>query len=175
VTARHLRTSAFASREELSDALQGLFVSELLTPSRPLWIITPWISDVALVDNRAGRFSGLLPDLPQRWIRLAELLLQQLTRGGSIVIACRPDLHNESFTGQFSRRCEESGLGSRVLIRFAEDLHEKGLLTSQILLSGSMNLTFNGLRRLEESVLLSDDPDTVARARHAYEDRWGRP
>lgn len=175
MTMRHVRTSAFSSREELSDALQGLFVSELLTPSQPLWIITPWISDVPLVDNRAGGFAGLLPGLPLRWIRLTELLLDQLARGGSIVIACRPDMHNQTFVSQFKRRCEESGLESRVVIRLAEDLHEKGLLTSHLLLSGSMNLTYNGLRRLEESVLLTDNSDTVARTRHAYEDRWGAP
>ncbi len=38
-----------------------------------------------------------------------------------------------------------------------------------------MNLTYNGLRRLEESILITDESDAVARARHAYEDRWGTP
>jgi len=175
MTARHLRTSAFSSREELADALQGLFVSELLLPSDPLWLITPWISDVPLVDNRAGRFAGLLPGLPPRWIRLVELLVHQLARGGSVVVACRPDPHNEAFTHQLSRRSDETGVGSRLAIRLAEDLHEKGILTKDLLLGGSMNLTFNGLRRLEESILLSDDPNTVARTRVAYEDRWGVP
>ena len=54
MTARSLRTTAFASREELADALQCVFVSEVLVPSTPLWIITPWISDVPIIDNRAG-------------------------------------------------------------------------------------------------------------------------
>jgi hypothetical protein len=57
----------------------------------------------------------------------------------------------------------------------AVDLHEKGILTRHLLLSGSMNLTYNGLRRLEESILLTDVEDAVARARHTYEDRWGQP
>jgi phosphatidylserine/phosphatidylglycerophosphate/cardiolipin synthase-like enzyme len=62
-----------------------------------------------------------------------------------------------------------------MVCKFAAELHEKGILTSHLLVSGSMNLTYNGLRRLEESILLTDDSDTVARARHAYEDRWGLP
>ena len=33
-----------------------------------------------------------------------------------------------------------------------------------------MNLTYNGIRRLEESILITDETDAVARARHAYED-----
>ena len=41
MTVRSMRTAAFASREELADALASLFVAELLLPSRPLWIVTP--------------------------------------------------------------------------------------------------------------------------------------
>jgi hypothetical protein len=175
VTARHLRTSAFCSREELGDALQALFVAELLVPSQPLWLITPWISDVTLVDNRTGRFGGLLPGLPARWIRLAELLAHQLVRGGSVVVACRPDPHNESFTDQILRRAEECGRAANVKVVHALDLHEKGILAKDLLLSGSMNLTYNGIHRLEESVTLSDDPDVVARAKNDYMDRWGIP
>lgn len=172
---RNLRTTAFASREELADALQALFIAELMAPSVPLWIVTPWISDVVVVDNRAARFTGLLPDVPRRTIRLAETLLAQLQRGGTVVIACRPDDHNHTFTEQLAERAREAGVGDRLLCRFGEDLHEKGVLTRRLLLSGSMNLTYNGLRRLEESILLTDDDDSVARARHAYEDRWGQP
>jgi hypothetical protein len=102
--ARSLRTSAFSSREELADALQGLFIGELMLPSTPLWIITPWISDVVVVDNRAGRFTGLLPDMPKRQIRLAETLLNQMQRGGLVVVACRPDDHNRTFTDQLVER-----------------------------------------------------------------------
>ena len=172
---RNLRTTAFASREELADALQALFIAELMEPSTPLWIITPWISDVVVIDNRAGRFTGLLPDMPRREIRLGETLLAFLERGGTLVTACRPDDHNRAFTQRLWERADESGVGDRLLQRVAGELHEKGILTRQVLLSGSMNLTYNGLRRLEEAILLTDDSDTVARARHAYEDRWGQP
>ena len=90
MTIRSLRTTAFASRVELADALQCVFVSEILAPSTPLWIVTPWISDVPIIDNRSGRFAGLIPALPERWIRLGEIIEQQLIRGGSLVVACRP-------------------------------------------------------------------------------------
>ncbi len=175
MTARSLRTTAFASREELADALQCLFVSEVLLPSEPLWLVTPWISDVPIVDNRAGRFAGLVPALPQRWIRLGEIIEQQLIRGGSVVAACRPDEHNRLFTSQLQRRSREIGREQRVHVRLSPELHEKGILSTAAFLSGSMNLTYNGLRRLEEVVHLTDDSDSVARARAAYQDRWGEP
>jgi hypothetical protein len=152
--------------------LQALFIAELLDPSAPLWIVTPWISDVVIIDNRAGRFTGLLPSLPHRSIRLAEVLLAHAQRGGSIVIACRPDDHNRSFVEQIQARAADAGVSTQLTCRYSSELHEKGLLTRHLLLSGSMNLTYNGLRRLEESILVTDDTDAVARARHAYEDRW---
>ena len=60
-------------------------------------------------------------------------------------------------------------------MRNSPELHEKGILAGGMLLSGSMNLTYNGIRRLEESIHLTDDTNTVARARVAYEERWGVP
>ena len=114
MSTRDLRTTAFASREELADALQSLFVSELLLPSKPLWIVTPWVSDVPIIDNCAGRFRGLIPGLAHRWIRLGELLEHQIERGGSIVLACRPNDHNETFTGLLSRRLRSLGIDRTV-------------------------------------------------------------
>ena len=170
---RQLRTSTLSSREELSDALQGVFVAELLAPSKPLWLVTPWISDVAIVDNRTGGFAGLLADAPVRPIRLTDVLIQQMSRGGQVVIACRPELRNRQFAEQLAANSDQAGVGARLTIHYAADLHEKGILTEHLFVGGSMNLTHNGLRRLEESILISDDDDTVSRARHAYQDRWG--
>ncbi len=172
---RTLRTSAFASREELADALQSLFLAELLQPSQPLWLITPWISDVVVLDNRTGTFTGLVPDLATRQIRLTEILTHQMARGGQVVIACRPNPHNTAFIQQLTESAKSRGVAELLHWQFAEELHEKGILSQCAMLSGSMNLTYNGLRRLEESILITRDPDSMARARHAYEDRWGRP
>lgn len=172
---RTLRTSALASREELADALQGLFLAELLRPSQPIWLVTPWISDVVVIDNRAGAFKGLLPDLPQRQIRLAEVLLLHLRTGGKVVIACRPDTHNTALVEGLRQAVVDHDLGDHFRHVYADELHEKGILSRHALLSGSMNLTYNGLRRLEESILITDESDAMTRARHAYEDRWGMP
>jgi len=175
VTVRSLRTAACGAREELADALQCLFVSEVLVPSAPLWIVTPWISDVPIIDKRAGGFAGLVPALPQRWIRLGEIIEQQLVRGGSLVVACRPGDHNRSFTDQLKRRSRDLDCERRVRVSLSPELHEKGILAAKAFLSGSMNLTYNGLRKLEEVVHLTDESDAVARARAAYQDRWGTP
>jgi hypothetical protein len=174
MTPRQLRTTAIARREELADVLQTLFVVELLDPSDPLWIVSPWVSDVEVLDNRVDQLRGLVPDLPPRWIRLGEILHRVLLVGGSVVIATRGDAHNRLFTDQVQSRAAAAGQAERVVIHLAPELHEKGILTKRIHLSGSMNLTFNGLRRLEESIQVSADRESLARVRHNYEDRWSR-
>jgi hypothetical protein len=174
MTARQLRTTAIARREELADVLQTLFVVELLDPSDPLWIVSPWVSDVEVLDNRVDQLRGLVPDLPPRWIRLGEILQRVLFAGGSVVIATRGDAHNRLFTEQVKARAAAAGQSERVVVHLAPELHEKGILTKRIHLSGSMNLTFNGLRRLEESIQVTADRETLARVRHSYEDRWSR-
>jgi hypothetical protein len=169
---RHLRTTAVARREELADVLQTMFVSELLVPSHPLWIVSPWISDVELLDNRAEQFAGLVPDLAPRWVRLGEILQRSMAGGGTVVIATRPDEHNLSFVRGLETAASELDAADQLTVRLSAELHEKGILTDHIHLSGSMNLTFNGLRRLEEAIQVSADPETMARVRHSYEDRW---
>lgn len=154
--------------------LQTLFVIELLDPSDPLWIVSPWVSDVEILDNRVEQVRGLVPDLPPRWIRLGEILHRIMLVGGSVVLATRGDPHNLLFTDQLQRRAAESGLAERISVHHAPELHEKGILTKRLHLSGSMNLTYNGLRRLEESIQLNADSESLARVRHNYEDRWRR-
>lgn len=171
---RNIRTSTISSHEELADAIQGLFVAELLMPSEPLWIISPWISDITVIDNRTGRFKGLLPDMPRREIHLSEVLISQLQRGGSLVIASRPVDHNRLFIDHLIGRAYEVECGNRIRCHQAEDLHEKGILARGLYLEGSMNITYNGIRRLEEAINLSDSDDTITRTRQAFEDRWGR-
>jgi hypothetical protein len=175
VSPRTVRTSAVASREELADALQNLFLAELFHPSAPLWVVTPWISDVGVIDNRSGAFNGLASDIPLRSLRLSEVLALQMARGGQVVVGCRPDPHNVAFIDHLTFTAQGLNAEDRFRHQYAEELHEKGILSQHAMLSGSMNLTYNGLRRLEESISITDDVNAMARARHAYEDRWGSP
>ena len=51
-------------RESLADVLATCFISELLVPSKPLWLISAWISDIDVIDNGAGAFESLVPLWP---------------------------------------------------------------------------------------------------------------
>ena len=169
---RTIRTTNAMAREELADALQAVFLAEVVAPSEQVWIVTPWISDVEIIDNRTGRLDGVWSDVPVRWLRLAEVIVHILHSGGRITIACRPNDHNQNFVENLRRRCRETGIGGNLAIFEAEELHEKGILTDHLFLMGSMNLTFNGLRRLEEAILVRDDSNTIERTRFDYRSRW---
>ena len=50
--------SRLTSRQ-LPDLLQTILVAELIAPSQCLWLVSPWISDIPVVDNTANTFLAL--------------------------------------------------------------------------------------------------------------------
>lgn len=81
----------------IRDLLQGLFVAEALRPSDPLWILSGWISDIPIIDNRARQFAVVDPDWPIDFIPLSSVLRTMLARGGSLAVVLRDVDHNKLF------------------------------------------------------------------------------
>ena len=44
------------ANQEVIRMLEALFVTELSSPSHCLWVVSPWISDVPLIDNATGDY-----------------------------------------------------------------------------------------------------------------------
>lgn len=161
------RTSARAG-QELRDLVQGVLVTELLAPSQEFWIVSPWISDVVVLDNTDASFSGLDSSWPAQGIGLLKVLTVIAASGTALWIETRPDDHNKRFVARLQDGVGVDGFN----LRYSPVLHEKGLLGDGYVIGGSMNFTVNGLFLLEESVRLDTDPDTVAQARLAFRTRW---
>src|SRR4051794_33569017 len=51
VSTRLLHKTSGRSRNEAREVLEFFFLAELLSPSRCLWIVSPWLRDVTLFDN----------------------------------------------------------------------------------------------------------------------------
>ena len=153
----------------LADLLQSIFVLEAMAPSQPLWIASPWISDLALIDNSGRQFSALGPSLPPRGIRLTELLELQLQKGGSVRIVTSSAASNRTFIRATERLASAY---SQLNVVIAENIHEKGITGERFTLDGSMNLTFNGVHVNEEYVIYSTDPKVVAERRLTFFSRW---
>ena len=152
------------------DFLQSLFVAELLWPSQRLWISSPWISDVALIDNTARQFSSLNPDWPAARIRLSAVLEALLERGAEVILITNLSPHNEDFLARMTPL--ERLYGNRLRIIRTANLHEKGILGDTFTLNGSMNLTYSGVYSNEEYLIYRCDPARVAERRVTLEDRW---
>ena len=70
------------SQADVAESLQAAFASELIAPSRSIWIVSPWISDIQIIDNRAGGFDAVLDaSWGQRQVRLAEILARCVALG----------------------------------------------------------------------------------------------
>jgi len=65
----------------IQELLQTMFVAEVLQPGDEIWIVSPWISNVVLIDNRSGSFDALNPEWGRREIRLADVLVTLMNHG----------------------------------------------------------------------------------------------
>jgi phosphatidylserine/phosphatidylglycerophosphate/cardiolipin synthase-like enzyme len=149
----------------IQELLQSMFVAEVLHPSEEIWIVSPWISNVVLIDNRTGNFDALNPEWGRREVRLAEVLSTVMARGTIVHIVTRNDASNDAFLTRIDELVREQGLEDQLTVLIHNQLHTKGLLLGGCLLMGSMNLTYNGMVINDEWVEFSIDPKELGRTR----------
>jgi hypothetical protein len=173
VTTRLIHKSSWQCRHEARELLQAIFAGELLAPSRCLWIISPWISNVPVVDNEAQTFQPPDTTWGRGTIRLADVLRELARRGTQLVIATRPDAQNELFLEELQRLLRDAACLQQLTSHRVAQLHEKGIAGDEFYLGGSMNLTWNGIEVLEESLHYTTEDEAVATVRLQYRQRWG--
>jgi hypothetical protein len=156
-------------RHEIPDLLQTIFAAEFLAPSRCMWLVSPWISDIPVLDNQTNAFLALEPDWAQQSVRLSQALAWLGRHGTTVHVATRAAHHNTTFLETLR---SVSG-GGRIRVHISDDLHEKGLLGDSFYLSGSMNFTHGGISTYEEVVHYFTAVDVVAKNRIAFAARWG--
>jgi len=157
------------SSKQIPDLLEAIFVGEMISPSSCLWIVSPWISDIPIIDNTTNSFQYLNMTWEPGKIKFSRVLRTLAELGTTIHVATRPLQHNRAFVG----RLLEVPTISYIKTHLVEDLHEKGILGDSFYLGGSMNFTYNGMSINEEAVIYKTDPEVVAARRVIYRDRWG--
>jgi phosphatidylserine/phosphatidylglycerophosphate/cardiolipin synthase-like enzyme len=160
------------AKEEVRRLLVGVFATELLKPSRELWIVSPWISNVTIFDNGAGEYTALEPSWTHREIRLLDCLQALLSRGTAVKVKTGTDPRNRPLLADLARRARDVGAEARLDTRHSTVLHTKGLLTDRCLIRGSMNLTIRGVEFNEEAVTYDVDPEERAAMGIAFADQW---
>ena len=154
----------------IRDLLQTLLVAETLAPSCPLWILSGWITDIAVVDNRAGRFADVDPDWPLGPVPLSAALRTIVARGGSLAVVLRDVSYNRPFLDRL-RGIQHSYPG-RIRTAVAPEFHEKGMVGTDYDLSGSMNFTHRGVEINDEHLILRTDAAVVATRRLTLDAHW---
>jgi hypothetical protein len=159
-----------AQSRAVRDLFQSLFVAELINPSPKLCLFFAWISDVEIIDNSAREFAALEPDWPAAPVRLSQVLRALLSRGVQIRLVIREDGHNDFFITRLQTL--KTRYGNLIKWRVEKSFHAKGLLGADYFLSGSMNLTLNGISINGEHLVLRTDPAIVGEQFIELETRW---
>ena len=167
-TSRQFLQSASNARNAVRELLQVTFSAELLAPSRCIWLVSPWLRDLPVLDNTTGAFTALCPDLPRTDVRVSVVLRELMNRGTRVVIAVRPDAGNRQLVDALG-----GAQASELTFLERTELHAKGLVGDRYSLVGSMNFTFNGLERLTEMLIFQTDPSAVEQLRLAFRDEYG--
>ncbi len=152
----------------LTEVLGAQLIGLVLKPE-PLWLVSPWISNFTLLDNRAGNWDSVEPAWGSREIDFIELLACAVNNGARLSLVTRDDPMNRTFIEQFKKR-----LNSNAEFRYAlrNELHTKGILTRHFFLKGSMNFTWSGMNRNDEYLELNSDPHLIGEALEAFESHY---
>lgn len=165
---RTIKSTAHNQSVQLIHAMSSLFVLELLAPSKAIYLFSPWVTDVPLLDSAFGQFRPLLPENEQEKARLSTILNKLAERGSQIYVMTRPKAkRGENYTDLFLSR-----LGDAIQRKYVPTLHEKGLVTDHFYFRGSMNFTYSGVNLNDEHSELSTEPDVIAQALINARQRW---
>jgi phosphatidylserine/phosphatidylglycerophosphate/cardiolipin synthase-like enzyme len=153
----------------IRELLQTMFVGEMLVSGKRILIVSPWVGNVVLIDNRSGNFDSLNPEWSRREIRLVDVLVALMARGTKVAIVTRNLETNIPFLNNLKDMTERHGLENQLTVKIHNLLHTKGILLSKSLLIGSMNLTYNGLEINDEWIQFSIDPEDIAKTQLEFD------
>jgi phosphatidylserine/phosphatidylglycerophosphate/cardiolipin synthase-like enzyme len=136
-----------------------------------MWVVSPWVSDIPILDNGAHAFLSLEPSWSRGPIRLSQVLMALADRGTTVRVATRPDPHNRPVLEALEGHARVKG--APIFVQRSAELHAKGILADRFYIGGSMNFTYNGITLNEEAVHYETDHQVVAERHVLFSDRWG--
>jgi hypothetical protein len=170
---RTILASKTGGKGAVREIIEAAFVAELLDPGPEIWVVSPWISDVPILDNTTGGYAALSPDFVRTRICISQVLAELIGRGTRVNVVTRPD------EGGAVVRATTALAGERARTRFrhvtSADLHAKVILSKWMELRGSMNLTYAGTAVLDELESFTIDPHDIATTRAELQSKYGSP
>lgn len=155
-------------QRHLKEVLSGLMAGLFIKPER-IWLVSPWVSDFSVLDNKTGDWDALNPSWRNREISFLELLADVVNNGCSLRLVTQDDGKSKSFIKQLENRLLDS---ADYKYLDSEILHTKGLLTDYFFLKGSMNYTYSGANLNDEVLELTNDGTMISEALLEFEERY---
>jgi len=159
-------------RQAIEDVLTTCIVGELLAPSKELWLMSAWISDIEVLDNSAGAYCSLAPDWADGPVRLSAVFRRIAELGGHIFVGMRRHPHNFAFVPRL--RDLQREFPDRLSWKMSVEEHRKCFCGDLFALRGSMNFTYYGLNANEEQLTLSTNISDIKKLQMELSDSWRR-
>lgn len=174
MTERNRRTimaSKAGGKGAVLEIVEAAFSAELVDPGPQFWVVSPWLSDVAVLDNTTGGYTTLCPDFARSRVPLSYVLAEFVLRGTQVYVVTRPE------EGGAVIRAVAAIAGEPATARLHHvtrpDLHVKVILGKAMALRGSMNLTYSGTELLDELESFTTDAREVAEIRVELASNYG--
>ncbi|MEH7238857.1 phospholipase D-like domain-containing protein DpdK [Bacillus sp. JJ1562] len=155
---------SFGGSHVLRDYLVSLFVAEAMNPSKELYLISPFLSNSPIIENKHDQYTDVFPLIKSKTIYLSDILTTLAWKGMSVRIICdnereetKPLIH---------------ALRDQVEFRKLAQNHDKGLVTNNVYVHGSMNFTYSGIYVNKESIRTSNSNSEINEALIAFRQRW---
>lgn len=159
-----------AQSASIVELVQSALSLELIQPSKTLWFGSAWISDIPILNNRAYQFSSLEPDWPAEMISLSTVLLAIAKRGTKIIIITRENEDNIHFIQKMKN---SEMYNTNIIIVLRDEFHEKGLLSEDYEIFGTMNFTYKGITTNDERITYRTDSSKLAERQVTAWNKYG--
>lgn len=150
--------------QTLKDSLTTLFSLEVIKPSQEVYLISPFLSNAPIMDNKLNGYTDLFPNSYNKMITLADILRTLAWNQVKVRAICNPERKE---TRQFLEV-----LGTDIEVRELKNNHEKGLVTSNFYIHGSMNFTYSGININGEHVRITYNTSEINQALMSARARW---
>ena len=165
---RDIVTKTPLGKRQLTEVLTSIFAGLIIVPEE-IWLVTAWLTDFDVLDNRGGNWNYLNPEWGPRVVTFIELLEFAVHKGCKLNVVVK----NDDINSHSIYRLKTSLKAYRDFkILEAEDLHKKGFLTQTCFLKGSMNFTYRGANVNDELISFTSDQNEISNMRIEFKNDY---
>ena len=147
----------------LLDALKSLIILEVLNPSEEIYFFSPWITNAPIIKNRK-KVNDLFPFAEGENITLKRFIRHCIWRGSRVRIISKVEGENTKIF--------YNDLKKEIDFKRLKQEHEKGLITDNFYIHGSMNFTYSGIYINGEKVRITTEESEINQALLSAKAMW---